>query len=142
MIQEEILEYNKRCAEFLGWKETTEQFKIDWVGCKTKERLDRLNKQYIPILEKNGDVLFPDFSVINFHSDWNWIMEVVEAIEKLNMEVSIIDEECCIIDTEKAEKEENPFMIEPVSFGEGESKKESVIKAINQFLIWYKENNK
>ena len=140
MTQKEILQYNKMCAEFLGWKETTEQFKIDWVGCKTKERLDRLNKQYIPILEKNGDVLFPDFSMINFHSDWNWIMEVVEGIEKLNMEVSIIDEECCIIDTEKAEKEENPFMIEPVSFGEGESKKEAVVEAINHFLIWYEKN--
>ena len=28
MIDKEILEYNIRCAKFLGWKETSEDFKI------------------------------------------------------------------------------------------------------------------
>ena len=134
MKQEEILEYNKRCAEFLGWKETTEQFKIDWVGCKTKERLDRLNKQYIPILEKNGDVLFPDFSVINFHSDWNWIMEVVEAIENRGI-VVLIGKNTCVI-----EQTYGKTTIELPSIKKN-SKKEAVVEAINQFLNWYNENN-
>jgi hypothetical protein len=43
-----------------------------------------------------------------------------------------------------AENEENPFMIEPVATClEVNSKKEAVVQAINQFLIWYNnENNK
>ena len=148
MTEQETLEYNKRCAEFLGWKETTEQFKIDWVGCKTKERLDRLNKQYIPILEKNGDVLFPDFNVINFHEDWNWIMEVVDAIEKLGYQFDITGNEVGV--------NSNIMTMENISTGgtmnsynrsyyptiisiceEEYSKKEAVVQAINQFLIWY-----
>lgn len=110
-----IADYNKRCAEFLG------------------------SNGMEKIVSNNGHS-YPPIDLMRFHSDWNWIMEVVEAIEELNMEISILDEECSIIDTEKAEKEENPFMIEPVSFGEGETKKEAVVKAINQFLIWYNGN--
>ncbi len=126
-MTQEILEYNKRCAKFIGWKETSEQFKMDWVGCKTKERLERLDKQYIPILEKNGDVIFPGFEVIDFVNDWNWIMKVVEEIEKLqSTQVDILGKYCRIsskgIDFQCSSKED---------------KKESVVKAINQFLIWY-----
>lgn len=135
MTQEEILEYNKRCALFLGWKETSEQFKIDWVGCKTKERLDKIDKEaniYIPILEKDGDVIFPDFSVINFHSDWNWIMEVVEAIEQLeNVRVKMLQNSCDIFVIDK-----DKFITVTKT-----SKQEAVVQAINQFLIWYNENN-
>ena len=40
-----------------------------------------------------------------------------------------------------AENEGNPFMIEPVATClEAASKKEAVVQAINQFLIWYNEN--
>lgn len=135
MTQEEILDYNKRCALFLGWKETSEQFKIDWVGCKTKERLDKIDKEaniYIPILEKDGDVIFPDFSVINFHSDWNWIMEVVEAIEQLeNVRVKMLQNSCDIFVIDK-----DKFITVTKT-----SKQEAVVQAINQFLIWYNENN-
>lgn len=135
MTQEEILDYNKRCALFLGWKETSEQFKIDWLGCKTKERLDKIDKEaniYIPILEKDGDVIFPDFSVINFHSDWNWIMEVVEAIEQLeNVRVKMLQNSCDIFVIDK-----DKFITVTKT-----SKQEAVVQAINQFLIWYNENN-
>ena len=129
MKQEEILDYNKLCAEFLGY---------GTIG-----------------IGKNMVIMFPDVKIegagyisnnrsiqdLHYHSDWNWIHEVVEAIEKLNMQVSIIDEECAIIDTKKAEAEENLFMIKPIAFGEGKTKKEAVVQAINQFLIWYNENN-
>jgi hypothetical protein len=144
MKQEEILEYNKRCAEFLGWKETTEQFKIDWVGCKTKERLDRLNKQYIPILEKNGDVLFPDFSVINFHSDWNWIMNIVTAIREkgwrfdIQHHSSVTSSEIGVTIWRKFPGGGDEEVVELYH----EDDKTVHVQSINQFLIWYKENNK
>ena len=130
MTKQEVFEYNKRCALFLGWKETTELFQINWVGCKTKERLDRLDNAYIPILEKNGDVIFSDFSVIEFTENWNRIMEVVEAIEKLGYEIDIFSNCVEICDT----PDEN-YIGEAV----GKTKKEAVVQAINQFLIWYNQ---
>jgi hypothetical protein len=76
-----------------------------------------------------------------FHSDWNWLHEAVEFIEKQKMEVSIIQNECSIIDTEKAEQEENPFMIEPISkCFDAETKKEAVFIAVSDFA--QKFNNK
>lgn len=137
MTKEEILDYNKRCAEFLGWKETSEQFKIDWCGCKTKERLDKINKDYIPILEKDGNVIFPDFTVMDFSRDWNWIMQVVEAIEKLGYYTNILSAENNsmkhTMHINKVHEEEKYTLFV-------DSKKETVVQAINQFLIWYEQN--
>ena len=121
MTQEETLEYNKMCAKFLGWKETSEEFKIAWVGCKTKERLEKINKDCIPILEKDGDIRFPDFS--GFTEDWNWIMEVIEKIYSLSI----------YYDKYK------PLNSSQFTNGgiELTTNKEAVVEAINQFLIWY-----
>ena len=144
MTQKEIFDYNKNCAEFLGWKETSEKFKIDWTGCKTKERLDRLNKEYIPILEKNGDVLFSDFSVMDFTKDWNCIMKVVEAIEKLEssefyMEWFWLNE--TNIALYQRHKQNGSNLWEFIArFSNAKTKKEAVVQAINQFLIYHNEN--
>ena len=103
MTQEEIIQYNKRCAEFLGYTL-------------------RENDCY------NGDdklvakLSFLQTADLKFHSDWNWIMEVVEAIEKLGHTVDIWNNVCVI-----------PHLKKSI----GESKKEAVVEAINQFLIWY-----
>lgn len=108
MTQEEILEYNKRCAEFLGY-EISE------------------NKECFKLLNKNGWI-----SLNIFHSDWNWIMEVVEAIEaieKLNKTVIIDGSKCTITPIETS-----------YIYYKKENKKEAVVQAINQFLIWYNEN--
>lgn len=145
MTQEEILDYNKRCALFLGWKETSEEFQIEWIGCKTKERLDKINKQYIPILEKDGNVLFPDFSVMDFTEDWNCIMKVVHEIVVQGFRKYSYDHEehtrCVFTDM--------AIIYQKHDFGGGNivadsgkctTEKEAVVQAINQFLIWYKHN--
>lgn len=61
MTQEEIL-YNKRCVELVHWNKTHPKIK-DW------------HIYITPIGSVSYDKML-------FHSDWNWIMEVVEAIEK------------------------------------------------------------
>ena len=143
MKQKEILEYNKRCAEFLGAIDS----KHTW-GYMLKE--DELNLSFALFDEKifsndggGSGWLIKD---LKFHSDWNWIMEVVEAIEKLDnskYEVTILESECAIIDKQAAENEENPFMIKPIAACfKANSKKEAVVQAINKFLIWYNEKNK
>jgi hypothetical protein len=113
MTQQEIQERNKQIALMLGKKEQLEYWK-QWVDIESK---------------------------LKWHSDWNWLMEAVDFIEKQKMEVSIIQNECSIIDTEKAEQEENPFMIEPVAkCYDGETKKEAVFIAVSDFAK--KFNNK
>lgn len=131
MTQEEILEFNKRCAKFLG-SELKNDGQFDYW---TYDHLGFDSMKISGSAWVSGN--------FEFHSDWNWIMEVVEAIEKLNSSkfyVSILENECEIIDKEAASNEENPFMIKPIAaYTESESKKEAVIQAINQFLVWYNE---
>ena len=130
MTQEEILEYNKRCAEFLKWEFTTFKEVYNHIN-------DFKGNQYDSLEE------------LQFHSDWNWIMEVVEAIEKLydhpNKEISVD------IRAGQIEIFQRPYRLEDNDYHEliylddgyiNNSKKEAVVKAINQFLIWYNENNK
>ena len=104
MTQEEILQYNKRCAEFLGFKyhEGSEYWTtMLWGGAGFTLRK------------------------MKFDSDWNWIMAVVEAIENRTAYVNI---KGCAVD------------ISTIANTSAPSKKESVVEAINQFLIWYEQN--
>ena len=125
MTQEKTLKYNKKCAKFLGWQNLNDE--------SFPEYIDKLANFY-----SLKDLLF--------NSDWNWIMEVVEIIEKL--------------DVDKNKFSSHPFYqgfdLETQSyyahfqFGEdlnfnGKSyisKKEAAVEALNQFLTWYEQNNK
>lgn len=121
-MKQEILEYNKRCAEFLGLK------KGWWIHQEKPLTDDK--KQWWDIDGKTflGTRVYYDKD-LQFHSDWNWIMEVVEAIERLNY-TFIIDNQHCYWYKE---------YIKEAKSGLGASKKEAVVQAINQFLIWYNE---
>ena len=112
MTQEEINNYNRRCAEFLGYMNTTPT-----------------DKDFNIYQNKDGKML--ESMSMKFHSDWNWIMEVVEAIEKKGYEIDIFSNCVEICDT----PDEN-YITEAV----GKTKKEAVVQAINQFLIWYNKN--
>jgi hypothetical protein len=109
MTQEELFEYNKRCAKFLGFKYLNQS-------------------KYWIVYPFDDNSLFSNYGCIKvnnlqFHSDWNWIMEVANAIEKLAVNQDVINwvrQHKCIFDLKLTE-----------------AKKEAVVKAINQFLIWY-----
>lgn len=113
MTQEEILEYNKRCAKFLG-----SELKND--GQYDYWTYDHLN--FDPLKIKGSSWVSGNFE---FHSDWNWIKSVLEKISSLN-EDDFSDE------TQQAFED----LLDLSLF----SSKESVCKAINQFLIWYEQN--
>jgi hypothetical protein len=113
MTQEEILQYNKRCAEFLGYKNTTPDDK-DFNIYQSEKGMIIGNKIYT-LLETMS---------MRFHSDWNWIMEVVEAIEKK----AWVNIKGCAVDISTIVNLNAP------------TKKEAVVQAINQFLIWYEQN--
>jgi hypothetical protein len=107
MTQEEILDYNKRCAEFLNLHRDEE----------------------VAIFNMRSY----SYDCLKFDLDWNWIMEVVDAIEKLGYQFNIYHEDCVI------EKDKKFIVITHAT--KKKSKKEAVVQAINQFLKFYNENN-
>jgi len=102
MTQEEIQEYNKRCAEFIELELTGPGFSAGY-------------------FYKNN---FYQFHELKFHSDWNWIMEVVEKIERLTVNTRVrIESHSCKL------THDNYSNIEI-----GLTKKEAVIQTINHVL--------
>lgn len=109
MNKQEIENYNRLCAEFLGWKyhpETANHGRRDntW--------------EYKPYYYHHK---------LKFHSDWNWIHEVVEKMR----------------DTMNPKEHSNTTfssLRREVQTHLGRSNKEAVVQAINQFLIWQNEN--
>ena len=131
MKQEEILQYNKRCAMFLGYKILSKPYK----GAVTVQE-GCYNPMFLhDRIEGESWYVYPEF-----HSDWNWIMEMVEAIEKLKFNVRITI--ACITIENAFDNDSNlsPIYKFHSMQGEFESKKEAVVQAINQFLIWYEQN--
>lgn len=68
---------------------------------------------------------------LKFHSDWNWLMEVVEKIESLGYSFTIIGNLCII---------SRPSFKSIRS--EDETKFKAVYQAILDFIKWYNEQNK
>jgi len=134
MIQKEILEYNKRCAEFLGAniQDDSERIYIDKM--KDDDMMFHNMSVNLGTYEWNGttNIHYIPFDMLEFHSDWNSIMEVVEAIEKLGFNFNIFHEDCLI-------KKDRKYVI-VTNATKIKSKKEAVVQAINQFLIWYEQN--
>lgn len=141
MKEQEILEYNKRCAEFMGLKR-------GWWNYQEKP-LTEDKKQWLDIDGKTflGTSVYCDKD-LQFHSDWNWIMEVVEKIEvnfpKYTLEWEYDDREEF---SEEGKYKAYWFTLMPkdeickeLSDLRSQSRKEAVIQAINKFLIWYNKN--
>jgi hypothetical protein len=122
MTQEEIYEYNKRCAEFLGWKYLNDNIIDMWM----KVPIEFRRKVYF-----NSSPIQQKYSMM-FHEDWNWIMEVVEVIEKLGYRILMVTDE---VDIESSA--ENPIQKSLGTYCPDGTKKGAVVQAINQFLIWY-----
>lgn len=135
--------YTKNCLEFLGYK------------CVTPNDKDfRIYEGKNSVIPSMVDANFND----DFLNNWNWIMEVVEAIEKeldgsRPFKYGKLDALDFNIDN-KSVKVKASFWTNPNTVNgnywsyfkynkkyNNISKKEAVVQAINQFLIWYNENN-
>lgn len=117
MTQKEILDFNKRCAEFLGFKYRNS--KKAWGRYPLSDNSFFSLKGWISM------------DRLKFHSDWNWIMQVVEAIKEKTKFKSI--DEC---------SEEEWYATTGITKLTITAPKEAVVQAINNFLIWYNENRK
>lgn len=132
MTKKEILRYNKRCAKFLGWQRSE------------KHNYAFIIPKSFNIGNMSVDYYLPEY--LEFHSDWNWIMKVVERIKfiednqgiffgeeyyRINFEIDLLNGVDFRID------EDRIFM--QTSFGK-EELKEAVVKGISAFLKWYKKH--
>jgi|694.fasta_scaffold00478_85 hypothetical protein len=143
MNKEEIIEFNKRCAEFLkdmkyirAYPESSNlMYKIDTSLFKTpfsKELTSKINHF------ESGEVILRYMILLEdlkFHSDWNWIMEVYL---KINRFIQIKSIENFILGTET--NDVHLAMWE--AFEDTDNNKEKLVHAINQFLIWYGQKYK
>ena len=120
MTQEEIENYNRLCAEFLG-------------AYFCNDDLTAYPNGYWIIDDDEIDLPY-NLEDMDFHSDWNWIMEVVEAIENKGFDVFINTCVCRITDVGEDRFEDIETFV-------NNNKKEAVVQAINKFLIWYNNEN-
>jgi hypothetical protein len=156
MTQEQILEYNKMCADFLGLKKKVhnEKEKEWYLTCypTLPEHREAYNLPLnFPSKYEHPNVIFALYdnlpvqnervcvAKLKFHSDWNWIMEVVEAIEKSGFNTDSYSPIQGLV-------EDNFYefniwnKINPEIQGRGNTNKEAVVQAINKFLTWYNKN--
>lgn len=138
MKQEEILEYNKRCAEFLGYELITPQMRKSpekWNNSYWEHK-DKAN------VDASKKVLGSEKS-LSFNSDWNRIMEVLKQITKCGYNWELIDfngtvrEEKfmkCSIFNLQLDKPNHKFIFE------SSDAKEAVVQAIDSFLKFYNKN--
>ena len=120
---ENIIENNKLIAEFLNWEfdDLSETFETPFL--KLVEPHAFGDEQFSCKLQ--------DFE-LEFHSNWNWLMQVVEKIEKLKCTV-VIEKNICRIHKGG------------LHFGHAykfETKIEAVYNACLEFIKWYNEQNK
>lgn len=112
MTDKEILDYNKRCAEFLGMYDYS----------KDNEYFDKEIYFSYPQKEKNPGCGYFKLDTA-FTSDWNWIMEVIQEIRRLVFPVILEKTVFC-----KWGNLINALVL---------TDKKLVVKRLNEFLIWY-----
>ena len=114
------IENNKLIAEFMGLSYCKKHLYEGWY--KNHEHNHRLC----------------DFNGLKYHSDWNWLMKVVEKIESIEdgiYQVDILQEgckilkRCCLLIDKRVGKLESDT-----------TKIESVYLACVEFIKWYNEN--
>jgi hypothetical protein len=140
MKKKEILEFNKKCAEFLGGE--NHPILIPYVSEWDDMWFDSI--KYPNFQNSDGSSMWK-LQDLKFHSDWNWIIEIIEAIENIgyatridhNYSISNYGCDRCEIDTVDNALTEYNEKEKPIVFELTDSKKETVVKTINKFLDWY-----
>ena len=120
---ENIIENNKLIAEFLG-------------GIKQPFEFPQFG--YINSMGDWKDTFFDN--QLKFHSNWNWLMSVVEKIENLQ------DENNCAIYNVQIEQSFTEIIdnhtSETIVEVDSNSKIEAVYQSCVEFIKWYNEQNK
>ena len=126
------IENNKIIAEFLNWEfdDLSETFETPFLKLVEPQAFG--DEQFSCKLQ--------DFE-LEFHSDWNWLMSVVEKIENLQ------DENNCAIYNVQIEQSFTEIIdnhtSETIIYDiDADSKIEAVYNTVIEFIKWYNEQNK
>ena len=139
MTQEEVLEYNKRCADFLGENMVNKNHVVEFTSPSYANGKFWISEKWLGIKDPDGNNLVA-VKDMKFHSDWNWIMEVVETIEKVGYQIDLGSRLLPLYPTEKdhwCAIWDDAHKVKATEQFSDTSKKEAIVQAINQFLIWY-----
>lgn len=146
MDREWIDQYNKKCAEFLGCKSKVvalfdEDEDKETIYIEEFSKPTWWNASYN---HRYGFVSYQQTKYMLYHSDWNWIMEVIDKIESIK---DLTLETCnnwigefTIVIRYSSYSSTHYYSIKKPRISEGQdfrSKKEAVIQAINKFIDWY-----
>ena len=126
MTKEEILEGNKLIAEFMGgtFKNiSSKDIAVSWVSIHMKDDDVNFQEEDYPEKPHNGSCW--KFNELKYHSSWDWLMPVVEKIEKT---YAYVDIKGCAVNISTIVETSAPTKIE------------AVYMACVEFIEWY--NNK
>jgi len=115
-------EKNKLIAEFMGFNTFNSQLDYKIYDIPQHKR--------DVVAEQNGGTLFAEMD-LKFHSDWNWLMEVVETIESLGFRVIIEDANCTIENLPYSNTGKTTFEVIKI---------DAVYNACVKFIKWYNKN--
>lgn len=123
----QVLENNKLIAEFLNWEFDV----IEFIAPKEFETIIPFNHQSkkTKALECFTTSIYKVID-LKFHSDWNWLMKVIEKIESSGYRVEIVKHICGIYLSDK----------EKIIISENIPKIEAVYNVCVEFIKWYNEN--
>ena len=117
MTNEEIIEGNKKIAEFMGWKKVTSYNGEVWDMSNVDKSQESL---FGELVDKNNG---------KYHSSWDWIMPVVEKIESKGY-FCMINKWTSVYTGTDGERIE-------VTTVQGNTKILNTWKAVLEFITWY-----
>ena len=131
---------NKIIAEFMGLRSTNKCIRDEngkYYDYFANLKFSCIKEQEIQIESENGwGLVEQDFLFIEdlkFHSDWNWLMEVVEKIESLGFVFQIHHN---VVNIFNGETKENGIYNETF---QGKTKIKTIYNACVEFIKWYNE---
>lgn len=143
----EIKNFNKKCAKILGIKT------VETASGETLYSIESLPKILIPVGSRGASahvetrLLLAKLEQLQFHSNWDWIMEVVERIKYIDDNQSEFFNDYYRIDfqidfihgvTVRIDKER---IFLQTAFGEGQLK-DAVVNAVDEFINWLNNEKK
>lgn len=72
-------------ALFMGYEKCSIEYQMKWTSADTKERLERLDHSYIPLVCKEGSEPLFDTS-FDYDTNWSHLMPVVKKITDIAKE--------------------------------------------------------
>lgn len=132
MTNEQILEFNKLCADFLGATINTTTSK----DFHFYENLKMINNQICAVKTIEDEWL--DVNTLKFHSDWKLLMSVKQKISELGYLFFVFPDSICV---NKNRTISSP-KITRVEFKKPEDEKNALVEATYNFLIWYNDKQK